>query len=349
MVFEPSKSELIHFTRARTAPSQVVRLGAATVAPSEATRFLGIWIDRKLRWKAHLQKIRATYETQSFALSKLAASAWDCTLARAREVYYYTKVVRSAIAYGASAYHTPSEKGGKARGIAARLAPLQARSLRQVAGAYRATPIRMLEAETDVPPMDLYLNQELAAFEARPKETGMAAVIRNAYAKIRERLRRRGAAGRPRRLTRIQGDGEETKQWARRWLDKGTPEQAVKQDWALRYRAQRLRARRRRPFAAAEPAEAPPRLIFGPEAIQRHKGQRKSESSTLIQIRTGRIGLRAFLMTRIVPTVATPLCQCGKGEETPEHIILHCLIMQPARQLLEASIHRPMRTLRDLF
>ena len=52
-----------------------------------------------------------------YALTKIAASTWGYTLARAREVY--TKVVRSAIAYGASAYHTPADPKRQApRGIA---------------------------------------------------------------------------------------------------------------------------------------------------------------------------------------------------------------------------------------
>src|SRR5688572_25299298 len=54
MQFEPAKSELIHFARAHRAPSQGIRLGNAEVKPTEETRFLGVWLDRKLRWRAHL-------------------------------------------------------------------------------------------------------------------------------------------------------------------------------------------------------------------------------------------------------------------------------------------------------
>ena len=43
----------------------------------------------------------------------------------------------------------------------------QNRSLRIVAGAYKATPIRHLETETFTPPLDLYLNKRLADFEQR--------------------------------------------------------------------------------------------------------------------------------------------------------------------------------------
>jgi hypothetical protein len=43
----------------------------------------------------------------------------------------------------------------------------QNRSLYIVARAYKATPIRNLEAETWVPPLDLYFNKRLADFEDR--------------------------------------------------------------------------------------------------------------------------------------------------------------------------------------
>ena len=50
----------------------------------------------------------------------------------------------------------------------------------------------------------------------------------------------------------------------------------------------------------------------------------KHESSLLVQIRTGKIGLRAFLHSRRVPGVTSPGCECGAGRETALHLILEC-------------------------
>ena len=104
-------------------------------------------------------------KTQEFPLSRIAAKTWGPGLIRAREVY--TKCIRSAIADGASSFHAPTPVGGKPRGIAASLSKAQNRSIRIVAGAYKATPMRSLETETWVPPLDLYLNKRLADFERR--------------------------------------------------------------------------------------------------------------------------------------------------------------------------------------
>lgn len=64
MASGPEKSKLIHFTRTRAAPPQTVRLGGATVASLEAVCFLGVWPDRKLRWKTHLQEIKDKHKSK---------------------------------------------------------------------------------------------------------------------------------------------------------------------------------------------------------------------------------------------------------------------------------------------
>jgi hypothetical protein len=49
MEFAPQKSELMHFTRAHNPLRNKVQLSDAEVAPKESARFLGVWLDRKLR------------------------------------------------------------------------------------------------------------------------------------------------------------------------------------------------------------------------------------------------------------------------------------------------------------
>ena len=94
--------------------------------------------------------------------------------------------------------------GGSPAGLAKRLAKAQNRSLRIVAGAYKRTPIRCLETETWVPPLDLYLNKRLADFERRlqkpalqtgagpgaPKATA-GHIVAEAYNRLYLRFRKR--------------------------------------------------------------------------------------------------------------------------------------------------------------
>src|ERR1700684_3835831 len=69
------------------------------------------------------------------------------------------------------------------------------------------------------------------------------------------------------------------------------------------------RSRARHRGRAEEPADEPPTK----ERLKLHDELQKAESSLLVQMRTGKIGLRAFLFERRVPDVMTPVCSCGDG------------------------------------
>lgn len=55
-------------------------------------------------------------------------------------------------------------------------------------GAFKATPIRQLETEAYVPPLDLWSNGRTARFQARLERTSLARQIRDAYAAIQTQL-----------------------------------------------------------------------------------------------------------------------------------------------------------------
>ena len=340
MEFAPQKSELMHFTRAHRPLPNKVRLGGTEVTPVESARFLGVWLDRKLRWRRHLAKVKTKLETQIFALTKLAASTWGCSLARAREIY--TKVIRSAIAYGASAFHKPADpQKKKPRGIAKELLTAQSNCLRVVAGAYRATPVRSLETETWVPPLDLYLSKRVAEFEARLERTGKAALLRAARGSVasaircrRTRRTRRGASPAPARIDIMEGT-EARAAWAAEWQDRSTPDEALERDWRERWQRLLNETMDRRPGRDMEPADYPE---FTQVALRKHTGLKKHESSVLVQMRTGKIGLRAFLYGRRVPDIESPLCRCGIGDETPLHLATAC----PGTERQRANLRREL-------
>jgi hypothetical protein len=115
---------------------------------------------------------------QMLAFSKLAASAWETSVPRARQVYAI--VIRSVLAYEAPNWHNIRE-GSK--GLSKALTPTQNKCLRIVAGAYKAIPTRYLESEIAMPPLDLYFDKWVANFEDRIELLGMAQLFRNVGAK----------------------------------------------------------------------------------------------------------------------------------------------------------------------
>src|SRR6516162_7063943 len=197
---------------------------------------------------------RLRLSTQNFALTRLAASAWGCSLARAREIY--TKVIRGAVAYGASAFHTPSTEN-RPKGVTRGLMAAQTRCLRTDAGAYKATPVRSLETETWVPPLDLYLNTRVARFERRLQGSPSGELVRQCGAAVARALRQR--RGRPPKLLNGKHrDAHMLATWAEQWAPGDTsPEEAAEQAWRRRWQKEYHEATRQRPERHKEAADEP--------------------------------------------------------------------------------------------
>ncbi|EAQ86813.1 hypothetical protein CHGG_08066 [Chaetomium globosum CBS 148.51] len=329
--------------------------GTSPVRPKESARFLGVWLDRKLNWKAHLAAVERKLRTQSYALSRLTASTWGLGLAKAREVY--TKCIRSALAYGASSFHIPTDVGGEPvkKGITKALGKAQSKSLRIVAGAFKHTPIRNLETETWVPPLDLYLNKPLADFETRLQRTDLddgqggkkiaGSVNLTACQRIQQRLRSKsGNRGRPRTVglrepTAVEKAASTIARWTGGIAD---TDRVVEDAWKARWLKEQDGRAITRP---ADDFDHQRETIFRNETLRRHDGLSKAKSSLLIQIRTGAIGLRDFLFARGVPEVLTPACECGEGRETAEHLVVWCLAPPLTRRWERTGI----RTRRDFY
>jgi hypothetical protein len=74
------KSELIHVSRTRNPLAGRVQLRNTTKEPTTSTRFLGVWLDRKLTWKARPKEVQQKLETQRLAQTMLAAASWGFSL-----------------------------------------------------------------------------------------------------------------------------------------------------------------------------------------------------------------------------------------------------------------------------
>ena len=333
--FAPGKSELMHLTRHHAAETTPVRLGDLVIQPTQEARFLGIWLDRKLKWKGHLAAIKRKFATQQFALTRLTASVWGCDLLRAREVY--TKVIRSAIAYGAGVWHQLADQP---KGIAVKIAPYQSKCLRVVSGAYKATPVRLLESEVAIPPIDIYLNRRVADFEARLERSGMATLLQLVCSEVATKLRarrHRKCSASPAPSTSLEY-GKGRAKWASEWAGDQRASKRLFKQWQARWQhqdsaAEQQAGHRRYPRAPA----ALPELLAKP--LKKHIGLSKHESSLLVQIRIGKVGLRAFLFERKVPDIASPHCRCGLAAEMPAHVVIACPELSVQREVLRSQLN----------
>jgi hypothetical protein len=250
---------------------------------------------------------------------------------KARHVYL--AVVRPALSYGAALWHSPEKKA--LSGPAGKLAKHQNQGLRQVLGTFKATPIRQLETEAYIPPLDLWLNGRIARFQARLERTGIARQIKDACVPIQTQLRTRRQRQRRRQRPTPATPASVRKQWVGKWTEQPIEQwderekPKVLADWTARWKTQVVQPGTDPGTSrgtSVESSRAIPEVAPPNKAVLKlHSGLQKAESSVLVQARTGRIGLAKFLYNRKVPGILSAQCRCEAGEETPRHMALYCI------------------------
>ncbi len=330
--FAPEKYELTHFTRKpkRFDMTASIQIESSVIKPKPDVRVLGVQLDTKLRWGAHLRQIEANHATRMLALSRLGASTWGATFTKARQVY--SAVVRSGIAFGASVWHQrgkKSELSGKER----RLGTLQNQALRHVAGAFKRVNTETLEAETYTSPLHVHLNmlQDKATLHSRVD--GRTQEARQACELIRARLTgvnrvipRSPATKKIVLLNAFIREGAKIQSRRRRRTPSFTTvstsdsiaiTQYHKDQWNQRWEKYRERVA----DVNATPAQ---RSHLSNKTVKMRDGLQKAESTLATHIRTERIGLNAYLHSRNVPGTDSPRCGCGWSHQTAKHVLMHC-------------------------
>jgi hypothetical protein len=112
--------------------------------------------------------------------------------------------------------HQPTSN--KPKGLAAKLQKQQNQGLRTVLGAFKATPIRQLETESYVPPLDLWLNGRIARFQAKMEHSGIAQKVRDACRTIRARILRRTNRRRQANAQPADTPGAKRRLWVEEWI-----------------------------------------------------------------------------------------------------------------------------------
>lgn len=233
---------------------------------------------------------------QSGALTRLTASTWGASFVRSRQIY--SSIIRPQLAYGAALWHTPT-LGNKAKGVTAKLQTVQNKCLRTIAGAYRATPVVLLETETFTPPIDLYLDSRIAAFQQRLQNSPIYQQIQVACKWIVRRLKLRTKQ-------KIPTAGQKRKLWVNQRNQRlGGPEVAGKKmlekAWGERWHTI--------PRTDWDQIRRPPEK----RVLKLHSNLKKAESAVLIQMRTGRTGLAHFLHIANVPEFNTSIYECKQA------------------------------------
>ena len=117
--------------------------------------------------------------------------------------------------YGSTVWHTPTEAGGKIKFAENKLSVVQNKCLRKIAGAYKATPVHSLEAETYVTPISLHLEQLQAKARYRLRHSGQANLVTKICKRVAGNLRNKTG---PIRAS-IETPGKKKSMWTKKQFD----------------------------------------------------------------------------------------------------------------------------------
>ncbi|KAJ3474388.1 hypothetical protein NLI96_g12485 [Meripilus lineatus] len=162
--FDIGKFQLVHFTRNERKYSPMpLNIADHTVSPGTTAKYLGVILDRKLRWKEHAEDAISKGTKTMLAINRLSKTNFGLPHHLTRQLY--TAVVLPKIEYGLPVWFEPIRKvdEGKRRkgsvGIAKRIGKVQRIATRIITGGLRTTATDVLDYHAALPPIHLRLNQ----------------------------------------------------------------------------------------------------------------------------------------------------------------------------------------------
>ena len=139
VTFEMEKTELIHFSRHRKPLlTPLILNNQFTLQPKEVVRWLGIWFDRKLTFKTHVEKRLQLANGALSRVKQLASSTKGLPFHALRQLYL--SCVTSVLDYGAILWYGKYGTGA----LSSRCQRLQNQALIMITGAYQSSPIKAL-------------------------------------------------------------------------------------------------------------------------------------------------------------------------------------------------------------
>jgi hypothetical protein len=210
-----------------------------------------------------------------------------------------------------------------------------------------------------ITPLPFHMDGRQARFCLRSAESGIDRVIGQGILKVRQFLS--CTRTRPRR-SRAPGHQQSSSNhcpptppasdpaslaasqlsWAQQWVLQDDPRRPATISTRANCKINALWVQQWQSSAKSPPnpdlVEAP----LGTDVLKLHEGLRKAQISLAIQLRMGTNGLDAFLFQARVPSVPSPLCSCGRGQQRAKHVLIFCPKYEGARhELWDEQGHLP--------
>lgn len=152
--FDMKKTELIHFDsshRATSASNSVKLTNDLIIEPQEYIRWLGIWFDRKLTFKIHVEKRTASAIRMFHSISRLASTVRGLSFQAMRKLYI--ACIASISDFGVPIWWKQQKH------LLEKFNKIQNQALRKILGAFKHSPLDGLEIEACLPPSKIRLNK----------------------------------------------------------------------------------------------------------------------------------------------------------------------------------------------
>ena len=148
---QPTKTELVHFSlhpRKKYKNPVIVKVENTLIKPLDSTRYLGVSIDKRLKWRTHLEHIEAKIAPRIGLLRYLSRSAQDPN--NKTMINVFKSIVRTVIIYGYPVLLTADQK------IWDRLQIMQNKAIRAALGLPIYTSVKYIHQISNIPKIKDY-------------------------------------------------------------------------------------------------------------------------------------------------------------------------------------------------
>lgn len=152
----PAKTTIIPFTRKRAIDIPTLNIEGVEVPLKEEVKYLGVTLDKKLTWGAHLDSVTKKATKSLWATRQLLGKTWG--LKPKMTYWIYTQMVRPIILYGALVWWGRTKQAN----AVTKLSKVQRLACISITGAMKTTPTAGLEALLNLIPLHLAIQEEAA-------------------------------------------------------------------------------------------------------------------------------------------------------------------------------------------
>jgi hypothetical protein len=327
--FSPSKYQCMHFTLDEDGCVLVPNIEgcSAEILKLDELRLLGVMLDSGLTWRAHLKHIEEKLTDRLCALYRLGSSVYGFDVHRRRHLYLSSLL--PMINYACPAWYIDAGPYKMEKVHVRRLVEMQKKCLVWVSGAFTKASPRVLQKEMYLDDIQVHLRHRGLIYRARA-------------------LRDPELCFRPDPYEFVHADADKlVEDTGKSSLFQTLSQPRVLKLFrdAVKVVSQRMRDKEnsklwnkyQREHRRQEPQPMVLHEAWGPKCLEYYRGLTRLQATLLIQCRTGKIGLKGYLIS-IKQSEDSTCTACGQEDETLEHKFLHCRSLQQQRCWLLSQV-----------